>query len=592
MALSIKQKLGKTVMGGEIISRILQAEGVTKAFGIADGTYWGTFGTLRDYGIDIIGPRHEACAVHAAGAYSAMSGGLGVCLASNGPGVANAISGVAVENAEGHRVLLITSCRREAIVYPDRGGTYQCFPHTEVTRAMSKWSCTVRSVERVAELTRKAMRMAYTGRPGVVHLDVPEDIMNCEVPVDPSWFGEPAEYRSTTPMDPPSGTVAEAAAMIRAAKRPLIHVGCGVLHGDATAPLKAVAEAACLPITTSWGARAVIDERSDYILPMIYMNSLRKARCEADLVLVVGSRLGETDWWGKAPYWGKPDAQKLIWVDIDPEVIGATRRADLAIQADAKRFLGALATELGRGPTPSLSARRKHLEGLRKSCNAERRKLDKQLSNQGVPMVSAHAGAVCREVFDDDAICVLDGGNTAVWGHMFYEVRGINSLLQTAKMGMLGAGIPQAIGAQIAHPERQVFCIIGDGAMGFNLQEVETAVRNGLPVIFIVLCDKQWGMVKVNQCFTLRPVKTLIKKTLDAGETINTDLNEIEFDVVARGMGAYGERVSDPQGLAGALRRAQASGRCAVIHVDVDPVKHMWAPGLRAFKDMHQEPAG
>ncbi|MDP6943138.1 MAG: thiamine pyrophosphate-dependent enzyme, partial [Myxococcota bacterium] len=126
----------------------------------------------------------------------------------------------------------------------------------------------------------------------------------------------------------------------------------------------------------------------------------------------------------------------------------------------------------------------------------------------------------------------------------------------------------------------------------FHLQEIETAVRCGLNVIWLVLCDKQWGMVKINQQFSLKPIKTLINKSLSPEETINADLNEIEFDQVARAMGAYGERVADPAGLASAIERCRLSGKPAVIHVDVDPVAHMWAPDLKTFKDMHAEPNG
>ena len=157
-------------------------------------------------------------------------------------------------------------------------------------------------------------------------------------------------------------------------------------------------------------------------------------------------------------------------------------------------------------------------------------------------------------------------------------------------MGMLGAGVSQALGAKLAHPARQVYCVIGDGAMGFHPQEIETAVRNKLAVVYLVLCDKQWGMVKMNQQFALKPIKTLVFKSLSPEETINTDLGEIEFDALGRAMGAHGERVRDPRELRGAIERSIASGKCAVIHVDVDPVKHMWAPDLKTFKDMHQEP--
>ena len=124
-----------TVKGGEIVSRLLAAEGVTKVFGIIDGTYFGMYSTFKPNGIQLISPRHETSALHMAGAYARVTGKLGVCMASNGPGVANALPGVAVENAEGNRVLLITSSRRHSIVEPDRGGSYQCFPQTEVIGA-------------------------------------------------------------------------------------------------------------------------------------------------------------------------------------------------------------------------------------------------------------------------------------------------------------------------------------------------------------------------------------------------------------------------------------------------------------------------
>ena len=128
--------------------------------------------------------------------------------------------------------------------------------------------------------------------------------------------------------------------------------------------------------------------------------------------------------------------------------------------------------------------------------------------------------------------------------------------------------------------------------MGFNQQEVETAVRNKLPVTYIVCCDKQWGMVKMNQQFALKPLKTLIKKSLGPDETINADFREIQFDKLAESMGAYGERVRKIEEIRPALERCRDSGICSVIHADVDPVKHMWAPSLITFKKMHEEPQG
>ena len=594
---SIEPAKGK-VRGGEIIARLLGVEGIEHVFGIIDGTYFGFYSTLEPNGMQLITPRHETSALHMAGAYARLTGGLGVCMASNGPGVANALPGIAVEQAEGNRVLLITSSRRSGIIYPDRGGTFQYFPHVEVIRPMAKWSHAVPSADRVAELVRAALRACWTGRPGVVHLDVPESIMNGTYDVDPSWFRAPSRSRATTALPPHPDLVRQTAVRIASAQRPLIHVGSGVLHAGAHAAVMALARRMEAPITTSWGARAAVDERSRYSVPMPYVGVVNRARREADLAIVLGSRLGETDWWGKAPYWAPPERQALVQVDLEPGCLGNVRPVDVAVQADVGAFLEALNRLLDQfGDLGPVDERRAWVDDLHRARRERRAKLDGHLASRRMPMHPAHVAPACQSIFDDDAVLVIDGGNTAIWANFFHEIRTPNTVLSTPKMGMLGAGCAQATGAQAARPDKQVYCITGDGAMGFHAQEVETAVRNGLNVIWLVLCDKQWGMVKINQQFALEPVKTLVKKTLlnqslSADETINTDLGEIEFDVLARAMGAHGERVADPAGLANAIRRAKASGKPAVIHVDVDPVAHMWAPNLKDFKDMHAEPKG
>ena len=583
----------ETVKGGEIVARLLAAEGVKHVFGIMDGTYLGLCAAFRPNGIEFVTPRHETSAAHMAGAYAQLTGKLGVCIASNGPGVANILPGVAVEGAEGHRVLLITSCRREGIVYPDRGGAYQSFAQVEVTRPMTKWSGVVPSMDRLAELVRRALRESFEGRPGVVHLDVPESILNGVCELTPAAVRPPESYRPTRPIEPPADQVRDIARWLDSARLPLIHAGSGVIAAGATQELAALAALLEAPVTTSWAARGAIDERDPHALSMIFVPQVNEARRSADRVLVLGSRLGETDWWGKAPYWGDPEVQQVAQVDIDAQTLGNTRGVTFAVRADAKAFLAALLVELRRERTgKDLRSRREHLASLRAACAERRKELDGKLADDGVPMHSAWVGRVCQETFSEDAIMVADGGNTTIWAQFFHEVRAVNALLGTPKMGMLGAGVSQALGAQVAFPGRQVYCVIGDGAMGMHPQEVETAVRNRLPVIYLVLCDKQWGMVKINQSFALKPIKTLLFKSLGPDETVNADLGEIEFDALARAMGAHGERVADPRGLRGAIERSLASGKPAVIHVDVDPVKHMWAPELRTFKAMHQEPEG
>jgi acetolactate synthase-1/2/3 large subunit len=582
----------QTVVGGEVVAAMLAKEGVEKVFGIVDGTYLGFYASFEKYGIELVSPRHETCAAHMAGAYARLTGKLGVCMASNGPGVANILPGVAVENGEGNRVLLITSCRRQGIAYPDRGGTFQYFDQVAVTRPMTKWSGAVPTFDRIPEMMRRAFRISHRGRPGVVHVDIPENVMNGSFTTAEPLDRDPSSYRVTSPVAPAAADVARVANALLEAERPLLHIGSGVVHAQAFEELLRVVEATHAPVSTSWGARGVLPETHGLALPTSALDAIQSARASADLVLVIGSRLGETDFWGKAPYWGKRSEQRFFQVDNDEEVLGLNRPTELNVLADARQFMAALAAELEKRPLPAAKkqareARAAELRTLRQKAQTE---LAAALENRSAPMPPAHVPHTLRKLLPDDAILVVDGGNTAVWAQFFHEVRVPNTLLGTFKLGMLGAGVAQALGAQIAHPGRRVVCVLGDGAMGFHIQEVETAVRNRLPVTFIVLCDRQWGMVKLTQQVGLGGMREVLGSKGEG--TINTDFEEIRFDEAARAMGAHGERVASPDELPAVLGRAFESGKPAVVHVDVDPMLHLWAPGLQLFKDMHAEPAG
>jgi acetolactate synthase-1/2/3 large subunit len=584
-----------TRIGGDVLAAMLAAEGVSHVFGIVDGTYLGLYTAFAKHGIRLVSPRHETSAAHMAGAYARSTGRLGVCMASNGPGAANILPGIAVESGEGNRVLLITSCRRTGIAYPERGGTFQYFDQVGVTAPMTKWSGTVSSAERLREQARQAFRAAWTGRPGVVHLDVPENICNgaFQFPEEP-WTG-PETYRPTSPMAVDPEQVAAAAQLLREAGLPVIHAGSGIVHAGAAAELAAVAEALGAPVTASWGARGVLDEGSPLAIPNSTLKTARAARERSDLFLVLGSRLGETDWWGRGHHWGgsQPEISKrCIQVDIEPGIIGRNRPADLAVTGDVRVFLQALLRALQSQPVAPaiLKARQKAVAELAQQKAAEREELDAALAVDSSPMHPAHVPAVAREVFGDDGMLVIDGGNTAVWCAHYYRNARPDAIHSTFKFGMLGAGVGQALGLKAAHPDRPVVCITGDGAMAMHLQEIETAVREKLPVVYVVLCDRQWGMVKLTQQFGIGELRAAMGI---AGEgTINTDFEEVRFHEVAQAMGAHGARVSAPGELRSVLQRALDSGQPALIHVDVDPAAHLFAPNLLEFKEMHGEPVG
>ncbi|MBW7935565.1 MAG: thiamine pyrophosphate-binding protein, partial [Gemmatimonadaceae bacterium] len=421
--------------GGEFLARTLKAEGVDVVFGIIDGTYFGFYSALKRHGIRLVTPRHEASGAHAAAAYARLTGKLGVCMASNGPGVANVLPGLVVEEAEGNRVLCITSARRTGAMYPLRTGTYQGFDQEAVIGAFAKWSRAVPSFDRLPELTRAALRACWDGRPGVVHLDVPENLMNGKLAAEPP-VPSPAAYRRVAPQGVDPAQVDAAADLLVRAALPVIHAGSGVLHARAYDELQAVADLLEAPVTTSWSARGAIRETSPLAIPMTHVKLNTIVRNDADAALILGSRLGETDWWGKPPYWRASAEQPTVQVDIDDRVIGANKPVTVGINADVGVFLRALRTRLeARRGEIGVSHRRERMKKYHALMARYQATLDKPLANAASPMHPAHVGTICGRLFPPTSPFIADGGNTAVWAMFYHAVREPGRLLSTFKMG-------------------------------------------------------------------------------------------------------------------------------------------------------------
>ena len=579
------------IFGGAVVAKMLRKEGVEQFFGIIDGTYNHLFISAVDEGLKMITPRHETVAAHMAGAYARVTGKLGVFLASNGPGVANVLSGAVIEHLEGNRVLLITSARRRGVTDPDRPGAYQAFDQHKVIRDFAKWSVYIRDFERIPGQMQEAFRRCFSGRPGLVHVDIPEDIINSAGP-EPAFL-EPAQYRPLTPPKACQDEVRAAARMLAEAEMPMIQAGSGVIHALAFSELKEVAELLNAPITASWAADSVLPHNLPFICPMGLNEMVNGIRNAADLCLCLGSSMGETDWWGKAPYWALPEKQKFIQVDLEASVIGRNRQVDMAVVADIKSFLTDLAAELKK--LDSGAGKPGRLAILQKI--GEAKQMGQKAVGEGIaampasPVHALHAAVSLRQILPADTIFVLDGGNTVLWGS-FISCLAPNTRLSTWHMGHLGSGQGYALGAAAARPATKVCLFTGDGAMGFHMQELETAVRYGLNIMFVIVADKQWGMVKINQMVNMEQHKERYPNALKATGCVNTDLGPIAWAELAKAVGMPGENAKTVEEFQAAAARFAALKGPSLIQIDVDPVAHMRCPVLKIFKDMHNEPAG
>ncbi len=564
---------------GESLMQCLRAENVDMMFGIIDGSHIPFVVHAPRYGIRHINCRHEEGAVHLAEGYTRLRHKPTVVIGSPGPGGANMLAGLTSAHAEGHPVIAIATTRRRLTADPDRGGAWQATNLAEMARPITKFSAVVRQPERLPELVRAAFRAALTGRPGPAFLAIPDELMSAKIDPARVRITPAARYRVTDMGPGDQGRLRQAAEWLASAQRPFLHAGKGVLWSGASDEFLALGNHLAAGLSTSLGARGVAPEDHPHYFHLFDMQAAGLARAEADVVLIAGARLGEYDGWGMPPAWGDPDHQKTIQIDVDPLSIGVNRPVDLAIVGDARAALTAIVAEVtARTPTRTAMtdlARYRQLSAQMQGQSAQ------YLQAAGRGVNPGQAVMAVRRFFARDAVTVLDGGNATLWGVAFNPVYQPDSFLYSVKMGYLGTGLPFAIGAKLAQPERTVYLITGDGALGFNLMELETALRENAPVIVIALVDDGWGMEHSAYNFGGVP------KAMHVGVDLSPNTC---YDVLAQGMGCYGERVESIDQLGPALVRAAAAGRPAVLHVVVDPTVNADPPGFKEFRQIRTLP--
>lgn len=559
---------------GELLLECLRAEGIDAMFGIIDGSHIPFVAHTPRYGIRHINTRHEEGAVHLAEGYSRITGKPSVVIGSPGPGAANMLAGITSAYAEGHPVIAISCTRRRLVTDPDRGGAWQATDLVEMARPITKYSALVRQWERLPEMVRAAFRAALTGRPGPAFLAIPDELLPLKIDPAKAPVYPADSYRMTHMGAGDPAWIEQAAGWLAGAQRPFLHAGKGVLWADAASEFVALGDYLAAGMSSSLGARGAVPEDHPHYFHLFDLQATALARNEADVVLVVGSRLGEYDGWGMPPAWGPPSTQKTIQIDSDANVIGLNRPVDLGILADAKAALAAL--------LETVKAKTTAREGI--ADLPRYRELSAKTMSEGMQymMSNGERGVnpgqmvlMARQYFSSEAITVLDGGNTVLWGVAFNPIMAPNSFLYSVKMGYLGTGLPFAIGAKLAAPERAVYLITGDGALGFNIMELETALRAGAPLTVLVAVDDGWGMERSAYGFQGFEPEQQIGIDLDPGT---------RYDLIAQGLGCYGEKVDKIDDLVPALERATASGKPAVIHVSVDSAVNADPPGYKQFR--------
>jgi thiamine pyrophosphate-dependent acetolactate synthase large subunit-like protein len=563
----------RTLSAAEAVVEGLATAGVREVFGIAGGKFAPLLAALaREPRLRWTGTRHEAAAAFMATAVVHRTGRPAACVAEMGPGALNLASGLDTAHTNHLPVLAITVGTPAALSGPARGLMMQ-LDAPAVFGALTKWQATINHPERIPELMARAVREIGTGAPGPAHLEIGYDVLTAPDACPDTELAAvaAASELGRAPADP--GFVERAAALLAQACRPLVIAGGGVVAAEATTQVQALVNALNAPaVVTQMGIGALASDDPHLVGQggIVFGDSVLRALREADVVVAVGCRFSSWLWDGMNPAGAENPEQQLIHLDRDPTVIGRLRPAAVGLVGDARAVLDQLLQELaGSGPRSDPTWR----EGLRAEHHAHGAHVAALGVGEDGEMHPAQLARALGEALPADALVVYDGAHTSFWSNDLTPVPGPRTRFHDPGSGHLGFGVPYANALALLEPDRPVIDVTGDGAFGFTVAELDTAVRYGLHAIHVIHDNQAWGVIAQSQ------------KRL--GFELGTELAGTDYAAIARGFGAHGERISSPEEVGPALSRALASGGPAVIDARVRFVPH---PGMPRFGAMGRKP--
>jgi len=525
--------------GSQILLECLQLEGVDTVFGYPGGTVINIYNDLMDYPIKHILTRHEQAAVHAADGYARATGRVGVAIATSGPGATNTITGIATAYMDSIPMVIITGQVPTPLIGND---AFQEADIVGITRPITKHNYLVKDVKELPRIIKQAFYIARTGRPGPVLVDLPKDVQLASTKF---VYPDTVEIRGYKPTY--SGNVRQiekAVKMLLAAKKPVLYVGGGATLSDASAELLHFAEMIQAPVTTTLMAMASFPQRHPLSMGMLGMHGTYYANMavtHADLLVAIGARFDDRVTGKIATF--APHA-KIIHIDIDPTSIKKNVRVDLPIVGDLKDVLQKLVAKLieqgdeTRELAANLAPWREEIEGWKKQHPMGYQPSAKTIKPQYVI-------EKLRELTRDDAIVTTEVGQHQMWTAQFFGFSQPRTFLTSGGLGTMGFGLPAALGAQAAFPDRQVIDVSGDGSFQMNSQELATLVQYRLPVKIAILNNDFLGMVRQWQqlFFDRRYSQTCMELPID-------------FVKLAEAYGATGLRATTPDEVEDVIRKA------------------------------------
>ncbi|MDP6377725.1 MAG: thiamine pyrophosphate-binding protein [Pseudomonadales bacterium] len=541
------------VDGGELLAHTLQRAGVKDVFALQGGHLDAFLVACDGHGIRLTDTRHEAAAGHAADGYARSSAGLGVCAVTAGPGFANAFPAIVNAHLDAVPVLFLVGAAplREDETNPLQGGIDQVAMATPTT----KWAYRITHTERIPELIELAIRKATTGKPGPVLIEIPIDILFGSV--DEGAVRRADNFYVDLAPAPGTDAVSQALDILRASERPVIMIGGGARFSGCQDELRAFAEQTNVPVVCNSKAFGLMPP--DHPLHGGTFNVLAAAPMVGlpppDTVLMLGARFGLfTAGRSEAIV---PESATIIQVNVEAADIGRIRNVRLPIVADVRETLIALTSALGDETLPDWGEWATGIGNLKHGMDMLYGDWNEE---DGKPVHPYHAVKAIAEACPEDTLFIGDGGESHLWIQHVARVNIPGGLITHGYLGCLGIGPGMAMGVQRAYPDNPVVLVTGDGSAGFHIQEFETMVRHGLPVITVILNNQAWGMSWHGQ-----------RAMFGHNRTVITKLEDSNYEEVCVAFGGNGERASTVAEIKDAMARALASGVPTCINVSIDP---------------------
>jgi acetolactate synthase-1/2/3 large subunit len=533
------------VHGGKLAARTLKQAGVEVIFTLPGGHIMPIVDGCLDEGIKIVDVRHEQAAVHAADAWARCNpGSIGVAAITAGPGVTDGVTGVANAWRANSPILVFGG---QGPFSSLRKGSLQEMDHIGVMRPITKFADTVYQTQRIPEYIELAIRHAVSGIPGPAFLEIPIDVFSGQVD---DWEQAPIPKVRTEPprVSPDWDEVRRAIELLQSCQRPMLMAGTSVKWSRAAASMNEFIRETHIPTYTNGMGRGSVPPDS----PEFLQRSRRAALEKIDLIILAGTLLDFRMRFGQTI----PAEAKIIQLEMDATLIGQNRQTDVPLVGNLACCFEAVTQEMeNQGVRLDFSLWRDELRSIEEAAEA---KVQAALDSDEVPIDPQR---MCRGVRDwldtlDSPVVIGDGGDIVATAAKILPVKSEGAWMDPGPLGTLGVGMPFALAAQLANPDKRVVIIYGDGSFGLNGFEYDTAVRFGLPIIGVVGNDAAWGQM-------MRPQGAMLGwDRLDG-----TLLGHTRYDKVVEALGGHGELVERPEELQPALARAAASGKPALVNV-------------------------